>query len=49
MRAAVKKGMVEYVPMSLARLPDMIFLGRIPVELALILVSLAGELGRGSL
>ena len=49
MRAAVKQGMVEYVPMSIARVPDMILLGRIPVEVALIQVSLPDEFGYVSL
>ena len=29
MRGAVKQGLVEYVPMSVARVPEMIELGRI--------------------
>ncbi len=49
MRAAVKQGMVEYVPMSIARVPDMILLGRIPVEVALIQVSLPDDFGYVSL
>jgi len=49
MRAAVKQGMVEYVPMSIARVPDMILLGRIPVEVALIQVSVPDEFGYVSL
>ncbi|MEI2670978.1 MAG: hypothetical protein V9G13_07590 [Marmoricola sp.] len=49
MRAAVKQGMVEYVPMSIARVPDMILLGRIPVDVALIQVSLPDEFGYVSL
>ena len=49
MRAAVKQGMVEYVPMSAARVPDLIALGRIPIEVALIQVSLPDEFGYVSL
>ena len=49
MRAAVKQGMVEYVPMSIARVPDMILLGRIPVDVALIQVSPPDEFGYVSL
>lgn len=49
MRAAVKQGMVAYVPMSVARVPDMMLLGRIPVDVALIQVSLPDEFGYVSL
>jgi acyl-CoA hydrolase/RimJ/RimL family protein N-acetyltransferase len=49
MRAAVKQGLVEYVPMSIARVPDMILLGRIPVDVALIQVSLPDDFGYVSL
>ena len=49
MRAAVKQGMVEYVPMSIARVPDRILLGRIPVDVALIQVSPPDEFGYVSL
>jgi acyl-CoA hydrolase/GNAT superfamily N-acetyltransferase len=49
MRAAMKQGLVEYVPMSVARVPEMIALGRIPVEVALIQVSLPDEFGYVSL
>lgn len=49
MRAAVKQGMVEYVPISIARVPDMILLGRIPVDVALIQVSTPDEFGYVSL
>ncbi|WP_296668993.1 hypothetical protein [Rhodoferax sp.] len=49
MRAAVKQGMVEYVPMSIARVPDMILLGRIPVDVALIQVSPPDAFGYVSL
>jgi len=40
MRAAVKQGLVDYVPMSVARVPEMMALGRIPVNVALTQVSL---------
>jgi acyl-CoA hydrolase/RimJ/RimL family protein N-acetyltransferase len=49
MRAAVKQGLVEYVPISVARVPEMIALGRIPVDVALIQVSLPDEFGYVSL
>lgn len=49
MRAAVKQSMVEYVPMSIARVPDMILLGRIPVDVALIQVSPPDAFGYVSL
>ncbi len=49
MRAAVKQGLVEYVPMSIARVPDMITIGRIPVDVALIQVSPPDEFGYVSL
>jgi acyl-CoA hydrolase/GNAT superfamily N-acetyltransferase len=49
MRAALKQGLVEYVPMSVARVPEMMTLGRIPVDVALIQVSLPDEFGFVSL
>lgn len=49
MRAAVKQGMVEYVPISIARVPDMILIGRIPVDVALIQVSVPDAFGYVSL
>ncbi len=49
MRAAVKQGLAEYVPMSVARVPEMIALGRVPVDVALIQVSLPDEFGYVSL
>jgi acyl-CoA hydrolase len=49
MRGAVKQGLVEYVPMSVARVPEMIELGRIPVDVALIQVSLPDAFGFVSL
>ncbi|TXH88291.1 MAG: GNAT family N-acetyltransferase [Rhodoferax sp.] len=39
MRQAVKQGLVEYVPMPIGRVPEMMALGRIPVDVALIQVS----------
>lgn len=39
MRQAVKQGLVEYVPMPIGRVPEMMSLGRIPVDVALIQVS----------
>ena len=49
MRAAVKQGLVEYVPMSVARVPEMMALGRVPVDVALIQVSLPDAFGYVSL
>jgi acyl-CoA hydrolase/RimJ/RimL family protein N-acetyltransferase len=49
MRAATKQGLVDYVPMSIARVPEMMALGRIPVDVALIQVSLPDAFGYVSL
>ena len=49
MQAAIKQGLVEYVPMSIARVPDMIAIGRIPVDVALIQVSPPDKFGYVSL
>jgi acyl-CoA hydrolase/GNAT superfamily N-acetyltransferase len=49
MRAAMKQGLVDYVPISVARVPEMIALGRIPVDVALIQVSLPDAFGYVSL
>ncbi len=49
MRAAVKQGLVDYVPMSAARVPEMMALGRIPVDVALIQVSPPDAFGYVSL
>lgn len=49
MRAAVKQGLADYVPMSIARVPAMMAIGRIPVDVALIQVSLPDEFGYVSL
>jgi len=49
MRAAVKQGLVDYVPMSVARVPEMMALGRIPVDVALIQVSQPDAFGYVSL
>ncbi len=49
MRAAIKQGLVDYVPMSVARVPEMMALGRIPVDVALIQVSLPDTFGYVSL
>ncbi len=48
-RAAVRQRLAEYVPMSIARVPHMIAIGRIPVDVALIQVSLPDEFGYVSL
>lgn len=49
MREAVTQGVVDYVPMSVARVPEMIALGRISVDVALIQVSLPDAFGYVSL
>jgi acyl-CoA hydrolase/RimJ/RimL family protein N-acetyltransferase len=49
MRAAVKQGVAEYVPISIAHLPRLIEIGRIQVDVALIQVSLPDEFGYVSL
>lgn len=49
MRPAMQLGLVDYVPMSVARVPSMIALGRIPVDVALIQVSLPDAFGYVSL
>lgn len=49
MRAAVKQGLVDYVPMSVARVPEMVALGRIPVDVALVQVSTPDAFGYVSL
>ena len=48
-RAAVKQGLADYVPLSIARVPQLIEIGRIPVDVALIQVSLPDEFGYVSL
>jgi acyl-CoA hydrolase len=48
-RAAVRQGLAEYVPMSIARLPQLIGIGRIPIDAALIQVSMPDEFGYVSL
>jgi acyl-CoA hydrolase/RimJ/RimL family protein N-acetyltransferase len=49
MRAAMKQGLVDYVPISVARVPELMELGRIPVDVALIQVSLPDAFGYVSL
>ncbi len=49
MRAAVRQGKADYVPISLARVPRLMQIGRIPVDVALIQVSLPDEFGYVSL
>jgi len=49
MKSAMKQGLVEYVPMPVSRVPEMIALGRIPVDVALIQVSLPDANGYVSL
>lgn len=48
-REAVKQGTAEYVPISIARVPQLIKLGRIPLDVALIQVSPPDEFGYVSL
>jgi acyl-CoA hydrolase/GNAT superfamily N-acetyltransferase len=48
-RAAVKQGLGEYVPISIAGVPGLMAIGRIPVDVALIQVSLPDEFGYVSL
>jgi len=48
-RDAVKQGIAEYVPISIARVPQLIRIGRIPVDVALIQVSTPDEFGYVSL
>lgn len=49
MRAAVRQGLAEYVPMSIARVPQLIANGRIPVDVALVQVSPPDAFGYVSL
>lgn len=49
MRAAVRQGLADYVPISLARVPKLMAIGRIPVDVALIQVSMPDEFGYVSL
>jgi acyl-CoA hydrolase/GNAT superfamily N-acetyltransferase len=49
MRAAVRQGRGDYVPISVARVPQLMALGRIAVDVALIQVSLPDEFGYFSL
>ena len=48
-REAVKQGTAEYVPISIARVPQLIKLGRVPLDVALIQVSPPDEFGYVSL
>jgi len=48
-RAAVRQGLAEYVPISIAQVPKLIELGHIPIEVALIQVSLPDAFGYVSL
>lgn len=49
MRAAVQQGAAEYVPMSIARVPELFRIGRIPLDVALIQVSPPDAFGYVSL
>ncbi|MDO9093724.1 MAG: GNAT family N-acetyltransferase [Rubrivivax sp.] len=48
-RAAVKQGLADYVPLSIARVPGLMAIGRIAVDVAFIQVSLPDEFGYVSL
>ncbi|MEO8347168.1 MAG: GNAT family N-acetyltransferase [Betaproteobacteria bacterium] len=48
-RAAVSQGLAEYVPLSIARVPELIANGRIPIDVALIQVSMPDPFGYVSL
>ena len=48
-REAVKQGVAEYVPISIARVPQLIAIGRIAIDVALIQVSAPDEFGYVSL
>lgn len=45
MRAPVRQGLADYVPISIARVPHLMAIGRIAVDVALIQVSLPDEFG----
>ena len=49
MQAAIRQGLADYVPMSLARVPELMAIGRIRVDVALIQVSLPDAFGYVSL
>ena len=49
MRAAVKQGVAEYVPLSIARVPELMENGRLPIDVALIQVSAPDNFGYVSL
>ncbi|MDE2371983.1 MAG: GNAT family N-acetyltransferase [Burkholderiales bacterium] len=49
LRAAVRQGLAEYVPMSIARVPQLIADGRVRVDVALIQVSMPDAFGYVSL
>ncbi len=48
-RSAIKHGMAEYLPISIARVPELFNLGRIPLDVALIQVSRPDRFGYMSL
>ena len=48
-RSAVRQGLADYVPISIARVPHLVEIGRIRVDVALIQVSLPDEFGYVSL
>lgn len=49
MRAAVKQGLAEYVPIPITRVPDLLKNGRLPLDVALIQVSAPDSFGYVSL
>jgi acyl-CoA hydrolase/GNAT superfamily N-acetyltransferase len=48
-RAAVKQGQAEYLPISIARVPDLFEIGRVALDVALVQVSMPDEFGYVSL
>jgi acyl-CoA hydrolase/GNAT superfamily N-acetyltransferase len=48
-KASIKQGLAEYAPLSISELPNLIELGRIPIDVALIQTSLPDEYGYVSL
>ncbi len=49
MREAIKQGIAEYVPVSIARVPELFMIGRIPLDVAFIQVSSPDNFGYVSL
>ncbi|MDO9064368.1 MAG: hypothetical protein Q7U25_04050, partial [Sulfuricella sp.] len=49
LRAAVAKGLAEYIPVSLSQVPKLVENGRIPIDVAFVQVSPPDEFGYSSL